>query len=924
MAYIKHEDILLATTGGLDIILSYYPQAREALEKNDKRFKIRDEKTPSAAIKKLPDGNYVVTDFGNDQTPRNAINICMLEENVTYREAIVILADKYGIGGITAEINKPIFEIRPATAEEIDGEYSFSVKDDITESELKVLGPLVTEEVCKKYHVNSLLSFTYIKDRKAHVTQSTDNYPIFLFNDSNKIYSPLNPEKGYRFRYVGKKEKDFVNGLAQLSKAYENHREQQLKEDDEEKTIDKLPEAILCSGERDALNIAGHGYFPVWLNSETTTLTGKNFSDIIRCVDTIYNLPDIDATGIKAAIRLGMFYLDIKIALLPPELSTYRDNRGKPRKDLLDYVELYPKRKDFKKLLDVAKPLRFWDIVYTKDSMKYKFNSAHALFFLWANGFGKLEDKNSKEGSIIIQVDGNVVKEINPRDVKSYFLEFREKRYLPIPVENMIHDTPSLSEDRLRGLKKRNIDFSDFDNTSQYLFFANGSIKVDKNNISQFKPGELDRYTWEEKVIPHRFKLLDNFFNIKKVEGTELYDIETLEHNSHFFNYLTNASRIHWQKELEEKVDLLSQAEKAAYLKEHKFSVTGPLLSPEEIAEQKQHLVNKIFSIGYLLHQYKNKARPWAIYAVDSKLASNDESCGGSGKSFCYSALNIFKKSVTLPGRDARLTENPHVYDRVNEYTDFVLVDDCEKYLKFNFFFDALTGVLSVNPKMNKSYEIPFPNSPKFCFTSNYMLKNPDPSTLRRVLFTVFSDYYHEKTEYSSYRETRKIADDFGKQLFDDYNDEEWNNDLNFFAQCIKFYLSIPSPQKIEPPMGNVILRNLLAEMGETFKDWAEVYFAPDGDNADKLTPRDEALDDFVKKTNSNKWTTNKFSKALKSFCRYYGYDLNPNNFLNAQGRIIRKIKGKATDMIYVQTKSELNPIDMTDEVKIKEEDKLF
>ena len=31
----------------------------------------------------------------------------------------------------------------------------------------------------------------------------------------------------------------------------------------------------------------------------------------MRCVNTLYNLPDIDATGIRAAIKLGMKYLDI-------------------------------------------------------------------------------------------------------------------------------------------------------------------------------------------------------------------------------------------------------------------------------------------------------------------------------------------------------------------------------------------------------------------------------------------------------------------------------------------------------------------------------------------------------------------------------------------------------------------------------------
>lgn len=915
MSYVKNEDILAATNGGLDIILSYYPQAEHAINRSDKRFKIREERTPSAAIKQLKDGNYVVTDFGDDSIPRNAISVCQLEENLSYREAIAVLADRYQVGGIKNTINKPTFYKRPATSEEEEGHYYYIVNEKISEKELEVLGPLVTEKVCKDYHVNSLKSYTYIKNREALVTESTETFPIFLFNDSNKIYSPLNPQKGYRFRYVGEKEKDFVNGLKQLEEAYKKFTRQQDNEEKEEQSYDKLPEAILCSGERDALNIAGHGFFPVWLNSETAKLTPLAYKKITYCVDTLYNLPDIDSTGIKAAVNLGLKYLDIKTILLPMSLRTYRDNRGKPRKDLLDYVSLYPKKYDFKKLLDVAKPMRFWDTKYNKDgSVKYNMNPAHALFFLWGNGFGRIDDKNSKEGSKLIRINGNVVQEIFVKDIRSFFLEFIEAKYLNINIENMVLKSNDLNEDRMVGMKKREIDFTDFSKDSQALFFDNCSILVNKDEIKQYKPGELDSYTWEEKVINHNFKKKAPFFKISKGDNDGMFEIDVLDNSSHYFNYLINASRIYWQKELEVKLESLSTEEAEAYKIKNKFNIKGSLLSPEEQAEQMQHLVNKIFSIGYLLHNYKNKARPWAIYAVDNKLAGLDESCGGSGKSFCYSSLNIFKKFVTLPGRDDKLTNNPHIYDRVSEYTDMVLIDDCERNLKFNFFFDVLTGVMSVNPKNNQSYEIPFDKSPKFCFTSNYMLKNPDPSTLRRILFTVFSDYYHEKTENSSYRETRKIADDFGKQLFDEYNEEEWNNDLNFFAQCLQFYLSVPSPKKINPPMQNVILRNLLAEMGETFKDWAEVYFSPTGEAVDTLVKRDEALSDFIQKTNSLRWTTNKFTKALKAFCAYYDYTYNPNDLLNSQGRIMRKIDNKTTDMIYIQTKEELNPTAITAE----------
>lgn len=917
--YIESQDILDATGGGLEIILYYYPQARQTLETREKRFKIRDEKTPSASLKQAADGNWLVTDFGDDQIPRNGIQICQKEEGKTYREALVLLAGRYGIGGIRQEINKPIVIYRDASPEEGEGTYSFVAKEKISETDLKVLGPLVTKEVCAKYGVYSLVSFTYIKNRKARITKATENYPIFIFEHEgwSKIYQPLNPEKQYRFSYVGDKPKDYINGLKLLTQKFEAFQMQQLHEKtDEENTkskdIEKLPAAILCSGDRDALNLAGFGYYPLWLNSETARLSEAQYRQIMRCVEELYILPDIDTTGIRAGIHLGLQYLDIRFIWLPDSLRDYKDNRGKPRKDLRDYVELYPDKRDFQKLMNVAMPLRFWDKVNKEDGEKYYFNDTHALFFLQANGFGRIEYKNTKGKSIFVRIKKNVVQEVEPEEIKDFILDFLEERYLPIPLRNVVRRPNQLSEATLKGLKMLKVDFTDFDPTSQYLFFQNKTIKVTGSEILEFRPEDTNRYAWEEKVIPHTFRLLPEPFEIIYNKESDAYDINIFHTESLFFHYLINASRVHWQLELEKRLEDKTSEERENYIKEHKFSIDGELLTPEEIQEQKEHLINKMFAIGYLLHQYKNKARSWAVFAIDNKLSPDGESHGRSGKSFCFSSLNIFKKSVTLPGRNPEITKNPHIYDRVTEYTDYILVDDADQYLPFEFFYDTITGVMTVNPKNNQSYEIPFVKSPKFCFTSNFPLRNSDDSTEARVLYTVFSDYYHEKTERNTYRETRKIADDFGKNLFDDYTEEEWNADLNFFAQCLKFYLSVPSPRKINPPLKNVTLRKLLADMGTNFKEWADVYFDPESDHVNQTIVREEALDNFVKSTKTTRWTTNKFTKALKAFCIYNGYIFNPKDLQNSQGRITRKIDGTPKDMIYIQTK-QIDPIELNE-----------
>jgi len=920
MAFINQQDIFNASSGGLDIIYLCYPQAKIAQTKFDKRFKIRTtEKTPSASLKQLSDGIWVATDFGGDQIPRNGIQVYMKEESLTFREALVQLGGIYSVGSIKREVNKAGFEKRPATKDEKEKEYIFDVKAEITEEELKILGPKVTLEVCKRYQVYSLNSFIYVKNREALITSSTIDYPIFLFDhgDFKKLYQPLNPEKQYRFRYTGNKPRDYINGLLQLNKAYEKYRDDQLKsqteDDDDNHEIKKLDEAIICSGERDALNVAGYGYYPVWFNSETADLSGKHYKDISRCVETIYNLPDIDATGIRAAMKLGMKYLDIQHIWLPESLRNFKDPRGKRRKDFLDYIEIYPKTYDFKKLINVAKPMRFWRTDLTKTGIKYNISSSNTRFFLQGNGFYQLENKNVKTGQMFVQINGHIVSEAQPKDIKGYIINYCEKTYLNNEILELVLNTNRLSESTLQGLKQIDIDFTDFEANSQYLFFRNKVWNITKTEVTESRPGAVDRYVWEEEVIDHKVKKLVDFFKIKKdvIDG---YDIEIFDTTSKYFAFLINSSRIYWRKELETELDKLPENEQELYKKNNRFTVDGKMLSVEEKYEQKLHLVNKIFSIGYLLHRYKTQSKAWAVFAMDNIIGEEGESNGRSGKSFAYKALRHFMKSVTLSGRNPKLTDNPHLYDRVTEHTDYVLVDDADIYLNYKFFFDSITGELIVNPKNNQSYEIPFERSPKYCFTSNHALRNMDTSLIARILYTVFSDYYHEKTENNDYRETRKIRDDFNKDLFGyDYTEEEWNADFNFFAQCIKFYLSVPSPQKINPPMGNVTLRNLLAEMTQAFKDWGDAYFDIDGGNVDRVVAKDEALTDFMQKTNTKGWTTNKFTKALRAFTRFYAYQYNPKEFQNSQGRISKKVDGTTKDMIYIKTKLAINPEELHD-----------
>jgi hypothetical protein len=243
----------------------------------------------------------------------------------------------------------------------------------------------------------------------------------------------------------------------------------------------------------------------------------------------------------------------------------------------------------------------------------------------------------------------------------------------------------------------------------------------------------------------------------------------------------------------------------------------------------------------------------------------------------------------------------------VTESTDVVWVDDADRHFDFTFFYDKITGSLETNKKHVDSNVLDFSESPKFVFTSNFPPPNKDSATLRRLLFVVFSDYYHQQTDDNDYKESRRIFDDFDMELGGDkYTEAMWNDDVNFLIDCLQFYLTASKHVvKIVPPMDRIRDRISIQIMGNQFYQWAEVYFHKDGDMVDRLIDKQEAFMNFVSESNLRSWTTNKFTKAMKEFaakCEWIE-ELNPKVLTNDnKGRIIRQRLGKSVEMYYLKT----------------------
>lgn len=921
------------TNMGLDIVKDLFPQAEEG-----KKFRIRTggDSCPSCMLHKRKisiKGEQVevwgVTDFGDDGW-HNPIDLYMYEKSIgqeSFYEALQELAQKFNVcETVDAKKNFPRIEKRPALPEEKDGIRTWVVKEQASITDLTVMGRTVKQETLDDLGWKAVNWITNTKDGQTTIKYSTDDYPIFIrecvIKDKDdkgpeekfyKIYEPLNADKSFRFQTypTGGRPKDYVNGIYELKKAYSEYNSKRREEFEanaknqgmEYKEV-KLPCVALCSGERDALACRSMGVSPIWLNSETGRLDEATVKLVFEYANAMYNIPDIDETGIREGKKIALRFLDIKTVWLPKGLRKFRDHRGKFRKDLNDWIDLHPKRDEFYALLKGAKTAKFW----VKNDKGLTLDTANLHYFLKLNGYATYEDEYNPEDVSLIKIDGYEVTKVYPKTIRKFLRSWVTENINDHDVVNLILNSTKISSSGFEGMADKVLDFTNHTPDSQTFFFTNVAVTVTGKEIKLVKREDYNTssFVWSDTVINHQFSKSNEapFTIVREIDdnGESHFRVHINKVDSQLMGYLINSSRLYWRKEMELRFS--TQAEREAYAAAHKFDLEGEGLTDEEKEEQQQSFLNKIFAIGYLMHAYKDPSRPWAVYAMDNTIGNEGTRNGGSGKSLLFKAIQKIIPTVTVSGKNPKKFEQEHTFMNVKNGTRMVVINDCAKGLDLETFYPQITDDFDVNPKNKSIYTLPFDVSPKMVLTSNYVPQTLDASNMRRMLPVVASDYYHAKSDENDYLEDRSVRDDFGKNLLPpNTTDLEWNADLNFMLRCLRFYLSVCRDNiKILPPMKNIIIRKNMALMGDNFMEWASVYFAEDGGKLDRELIKDEVFRDCMAQANIPKLSPHSFTRKLKSFVSVAEWieELNPMRMRGSDGRI----KKNGVEYIYIRSKN--------------------
>ncbi len=219
--------------------------------------------------------------------------------------------------------------------------------------------------------------------------------------------------------------------------------------------------------------------------------------------------------------------------------------------------------------------------------------------------------------------------------------------------------------------------------------------------------------------------------------------------------------------------------------------------------------------IGYLLHSYKSKSNTKAIILNDEMISDNPE--GGTGKGLLVQGLKQLKKVVTEDGKKFKIDKN-FAFQKLDVDTQILFIDDIAKGFSFESLFSIITEGVDIEKKNQTTIYIPVERSPKIIISTNYPIKGVGHSFDRRKIEIELKQYYSNN---------KTPLEDFGKALFDDWNEIEFNNFDNFMINCIHKYMI---DGLCEPIAQNGKLRKFIAQTSNEFLDFAiqRIQFTPD------------------------------------------------------------------------------------------------
>lgn len=481
--------------------------------------------------------------------------------------------------------------------------------------------------------------------------------------------------------------------------------------------------------------------------------------------------------------------------------------------------------------------LKFWDVNIVRNKIVVSINRYKLQIFLSEEGGFRLffYDKSSTVYRLVRIKDG-FVEETSAEQVKKFIKEYVDR--LPmgtfdggIQAQDILElvykqGHQLFSEGFFEFFPHADIEFLRDTKDAGYFPFRNGVVVVTKNNIEMKSYAELNKCIWKNNVIDHDV-LVDQSVEPDKVE---------------YFRFLK----------------LISGSEDEKYM--YALSL-----------------------IGYLLHQYKDPARPFAV--ILGEETDNEEKGGGTGKGIFVKALSYIVKTIRVDGKNFNMSKN-FAFQRVDLDTRIVAIEDTRKKVDFEGFYSIITEGITVEKKNKDEFFIPYKDSPKIMFTTNYSIPQTGVHAKRRQRVFEFAPYFSN---------LHTPEDEFGHKLFDDWDKDEWNRFFNLLFFALKDYLANGVPNmEFSDKMAKKALKN---SYGQEFLEWFEEFLGLPEEWVSIESLHNEFLNLYG--LDKKEYSRKRFSMAIKYGSELMKIEIEQKRNAVEHNKIAIRKKGSVTNVEY-------------------------
>jgi len=260
-------------------------------------------------------------------------------------------------------------------------------------------------------------------------------------------------------------------------------------------------------------------------------------------------------------------------------------------------------------------------------------------------------------------------------------------------------------------------------------------------------------------------------------------------------------------------------------------------------------------TIGFILHAFKNGGYCPAVIINDEVISENPE--GGTGKGLFMNGISRMKKAVTIDGKSFSFDKS-FAYQLVSTDTQVLVFDDVKKNFDFERLFSVVTEGITVERKNKDAIKIPFHKSPKVVITTNYAIQGKGNSFERRKWEMEFKQFY-----------TKDFTpqDEFGRLLFNDWNEKDWCAFDNYMIKLLQSYLKTGL---VKCNFVNLKERKFRAETNAEFAEWVH-EFGPTLMPINHRFRPDDVFDKFIADNNGmfRMLSKQRFNSWLRTYCLY-------------------------------------------------------